>query len=180
MSTSTPVKHVTEEEYLHNPEFEHCEYVNGLVVPLNVGNKSHSIIQVRCAFAFQAYVRSHPGFYCATELHCRLIVNGEPHYRLPDVAVVAGDDPSGAPYLHRSPDLVVEIRSPEDAIPSLLHKAEEYFANGARMVWIVLPEDNSVVVLVPNAATRTFGLGESIDVSAVLRGLSIEVDELFR
>ena len=180
MSASTPVKHVTEEEYLHNPEFEHCEYLDGLVVPLNVGNKSHSIIQVRCAFAFQAYVRSHPGYYCATELHCRLIVNGQPHYRLPDVAVVAGDDPSAAPYLHRSPDLVVEIRSPEDAITSLFSKAAEYFANGARMVWIILPEEQSVIVLMRGEQPHTFTAGKSIDVSAVLPGLSIEVDELFR
>ena|SRR6266404_4381524 len=180
MSTSTPVKHVTEEEYLHNPEFQHREYVDGLAVPLNVGNKSHSIIQVRCAFAFQAYVRSHPVYYCATELHCRLIVNGEPHYRLPDVAVVAGDDPSGSPYLHRSPDLAVEIRSPEDPFTSLLGKADEYFANGARMVWIILPEEQSVVVLSPNAKPRTFGPGATIDVSAVLPGLTIAVDDLFR
>ena len=180
MSTSTPVKQVTEEEYLRNPEFEHSEYVDGLVVPLNVGNKSHSIIQVRCAFAFQAYVRSHPGYYCATELHCRLIVNGKPHYRLPDVAVVAGDDPSGSPFLHRSPDLAVEIRSPEDAITSLLGKAEEYFANGARMVWIIVPDEKSVIVLARDAQPQTFAAGKSIDVSAILPGLSIEVDDLFR
>ena len=36
MGASTPVKHVTEEEYLHNPEFEHCEYVDGLVSALDM------------------------------------------------------------------------------------------------------------------------------------------------
>ena len=37
MGISTPVKPVTIEEFLSNPHYEHSEYVNGEVVPLNAG-----------------------------------------------------------------------------------------------------------------------------------------------
>jgi Uma2 family endonuclease len=180
MSTSTPVKHVTEEEYLHNREYKHCEYVDGQVVPLNVGHKSHARITGKCYRKFDEYFDQHPGGYAAAELHCRLKIHGVTRYRLPDVAVVLGDELPDELYLHRSPDLAVEIRSPEDSITFLMRKADDYFANGARMVWIVLPEEKSVLVLAPSAAPQTFAAGESIDVSAVLPGLTIAVDDLFR
>ena len=61
-----------------------------------------------------------------------------------------------------------------------MRKADDYFANGAKMVWIVLPEEKSVLVLSRNAAPQPFASGESIDVSAVLLGLTIAVDDLFR
>ena len=180
MSTSTPVKHVTEEEYLHNREYKHCEYVDGQVVPLNVGHKSHARITAKCCRKFDEYFDEHRGGYAAAELHCRLKIRGVTRYRLPDVAVVLGDESPDELYLQRSPDLVVEIRSPEDKVAFLLRKADDYFANGARMAWIILPEEHSVVVLIPNANPQTFASGESIDVSAVLPGLSIAVDDLFR
>jgi hypothetical protein len=34
MIAQAPVKHTTIEEYLSNPDYEHCEYVDGQVVEL--------------------------------------------------------------------------------------------------------------------------------------------------
>ncbi len=79
------------DEYLSNPAFQHHEYVNGEVVALNVGSRQHAKIQMNCAYEIRVFLKSHPGGYGGTELHCRLSINGEIRFRLPDVALVLND-----------------------------------------------------------------------------------------
>ena len=52
---------VSVEEYLTNPAYQHCEYVDGEVTPLNVGTRKHAKIQSKCAFQFETYLAAHPG-----------------------------------------------------------------------------------------------------------------------
>ena len=61
----------------------------------------------------------------AAELRCRLQVRGSTRFYLPDVCVVLGGDEliqTKAEFLDRSPDLVVEIRSPDESLPRLFRK----------------------------------------------------------
>ena len=58
-------------------------------------------------------------------------------------------------------------------------KLDEYFANGARLGWLILPEEKSVLVLEPDAKVRTVVLGETIDGGDVLPELRLPVDGLF-
>src|SRR5438128_588502 len=104
------------EEYLSNPAYEHCEYIDGQIVELHVGHEKHAGIQVRCGSKLLQYFELKPGGYVGTELHCRLKIRGETRFRLPDVAVVLAPRFSADGYLEGSPDLAVEIRSPEDSI----------------------------------------------------------------
>src|SRR3954452_14716733 len=119
MGAFVAVGPVSVEEYLSNPAYEHCEYVNGEVVPLNVGTRQHAKIQLNCAYEFRTYLKAHPGGFGGTEVHCRLTINGEVRYRLPDVALILHPKYPNARYLDRAPDLVVEIRSPEDTVASI-------------------------------------------------------------
>ena len=179
MGISAPVKPVSIEEYLSNPAYEHCEYVHGEVVPLNVGTRSHSRIQIKCGRKLDEYFDAHPGGYVGAELHCRLLIKNRPCYRLPDVAVVVPDRSQDSAYLEGAPDLVVEIKSPEDKVTALFDKIDEYFSNGARLAWLVLPEEQSVLVLTPNAFPRGFGLESTLDGGDLLPGFSVAVKELF-
>ena len=166
------------DEYLSNPEYEHSEYVDGEVVALNIGTKTHSRVQVRCGCELMKYFDHHPGGHVAIGLHCRLNVGGDVRFRLPDVAVVLNDTDEDARYLDRAPDLVVEIRSPEDTLRVLFRKMSEYFTNGTRLAWLILPEEESVLVLAPDRAD-SFGIGETLDGGTVLPGLSVPVSDLF-
>lgn len=173
------VKTVPLEEYLSNPAYQHAEWVDGEVAELNVGSKSHSRIQAALAAALHQYLRQHPGGYVAVELHCRLRVAGQEHFRLPDVAVVLGDEQPSSRYLDRAPDLAVEIRSPEDSLAALHLKIAEYLENGARLAWLILPEERAVLVFTPNAPTRTL-VGEGVlEGGQALPGLQIPLSELF-
>ena len=178
MGAQTPVQPITEEEYLSNPAYEHSEYAAGRPEELNLGTEDHSTAQTNCAGLFWDYLRKNRIGYAATELHCKLTIGGEKHYRLPDVCVVLGQR-SGKRYLERAPDLTVEVRSPEDTIAELMRKFTEYFANGCKLGWLILPEEKSVLVLTPSAPPRAAGPGETRDGGEVLPGLQIPVDELF-
>lgn len=170
---------ITEERYLSDPEFEHAEYVDGIIVERNLGTKPHARLQARLCRKLDEYFDTHTGGYAVGELHCRLKIGGRTRYRIPDVAVVLGDTSEEQRYLDRAPDLVVEVRSPEDPLTAQLRKMDEYFANGCRMAWLVLPEEKAVVILTPGAAPRTAAAGEALDGGDVLPGLSIPVDDLF-
>jgi len=170
---------VSVDEYLTNPAFEHHEYVNGEVVALNVGTGQHAKTQMNCAYEIRSYLKSHPSAYGGTELHCRLMINGEVRFRLPDVALVFNDTSPEGQYFEGAPDLVIEIRSPEDTIASLFRKMTDYFANGAKLGWIILPEEQSVFVLSPSDPVRTFTIGETLEGGEAIPGLSVPVSALF-
>jgi Uma2 family endonuclease len=171
---------VSVEEYLGNPaEYEHCEWVDGRVEPLNVGSRTHSRLQVRLGRRFDEYFDDHPGGFVGAELHCRLTIGGRSRYRLPDLAIVLGDEGPDETYLHRAPDLAIEIRSTEDSITWLLKKAGEYFANGSKLVWLVIPEEESVWVLTMGGTLEAFVKGETLGGGDVLPGFELAVDDLF-
>ncbi len=183
MGQAAAANYVSEQEYLSNPAFKHSEWVDGEVTELNVGTKKHGTIQINCGIVLKQYLRSHPeapqGGYVAAELHCRLVIGGRTVYRLPDVAVVLNDADEHDRYLNRAPDMVVEIRSPEDHIKYLFLKMRDYFANGTRLAWLILPEEETVLVFTPDAQPAAFGLEETLDGVAVLPGLAVPVTSLF-
>jgi Uma2 family endonuclease len=179
MGTHVAAAPVSVEEYLANPAYEHSEYVNGEVVPLNVGSKPHGRIQGRCFRRLDEYLDTIKRGYAGTEVSCRLIINGEVRFRLPDVALVLHDKSADARFVEGAPDLVVEIRSPQDTIASLFRKMTDYFANGAKLGWVIIPEERSVVVLTNGLPSRAFLDGETLDGGDVLPGLSIPVSDLF-
>lgn len=101
--------------------------------------------------------------------------------RLPDVHYVS--DPSkpittkgAAPFM---PDLVVEIKSPDDTYIEMSETATFYLRHGAKMVWLVYPEKRLVEVL---TATERQLLSEDEQVSGgeVLPELTISVRDIFR
>jgi len=167
------------EEYLASPAHEHFEYVDGQLVELHLGGKPHAKIQARLTHMLLSYAAHHPGGYVATELRCRLKIGGRFRFRLPDLAVVLNDQSSEQRFLDRAPDLVVEIRSPEDSFAGLMRKMEEYLANGARLGWLVLPEERSVVVLTQGRLIRTVVSGETLDGAELFPELQIPIDDLF-
>ncbi|MGI8991950.1 MAG: Uma2 family endonuclease [Bryobacteraceae bacterium] len=74
---------------------------------------------------------------------------------------------------------MVEIRSPEDSIASQFRKLDDYFANGTKLAWIILPEEMSVFVVQPDGNARAVVSGKTISGGTVLPELKIAVDCLF-
>jgi Uma2 family endonuclease len=115
----------------------------------------------------------------AVSVHCR--PTDDPYNdRLPDVSFVAGNKPvertSPVNYL---PDLCVEIHTWNDSLKMMSERAAFYLTNGARMVWLIYPQQRIVEVL---TATDRQLLTENdiLEGGEVLPGFSVPVRNIFR
>ncbi len=179
MLAHAPTKHISIEEYLSNPHYEHYEYVDGEPVELNLGTITHSTIQGRCSIYIGMHLLALGRGEVAPELRCRLIVNGKTRFRQPDLSVLFHHEKSEKDYLEGAPEFVIEIRSPDDTIRELTRKFDEYFANGCKLAWLILPEEQTVQVFPPAAPTQAFGPGDKLNGAEVIPGLKIAVTDLF-
>ncbi len=103
--------------------------------------------------------------------------------RSPDVSFIAKERLQGlrhAPkkFFQGAPDLVVEILSPSDAVDGLHEKIVEYFETGARLIWVLNPEEETVVYHSPQPH-RLLKAADSVDGEDVIPGFSMPLSEIF-
>jgi Uma2 family endonuclease len=81
------------------------------------------------------------------------------------------------------PDLVVELASPSDAGPrgvtALRHKMAAYQANGARLGWLLLPEQRAVEVWFASDGPKQLEQAETLEGGAEFPGLRLELAEIW-
>jgi Uma2 family endonuclease len=103
--------------------------------------------------------------------------------RAPDISFIAAariDARNVTPkYLEGAPDLAVEVLSPGDGMLEMEDKMEEYFATGARLVWIVNPKRRRVTAYAPGAAPRVLREDDVLDGGDVVPGFACAVREIF-
>ena len=179
MASKLAIRSLPEQEYLSNPKYEHCEYIDGEAVELNLGTGRHSNIQMVCGIAIGNFLLKHRAGRIFAELRCQVTVNGRRSYYQPDVAVILGDNPPDFPYAEGAPDFVIEIRSPDDRISAQERKIQHFFENGCRLAWLIVPEDRSVRVFQPNAPLRTFHEGDVLNLDGLLTGFEMAVTKIF-
>lgn len=177
MGAPTIARLLSEEEYLSNPALAHHEYIDGEAVELNLGTGPHSRIQANCVLLLGQYLKQNRIGTVLVELRCRLQVRGRTRYYLPDVCVVLGQETDFA-YLDRAPDFVIEVRSPGDSMTMLARKMSDYFDNGTRTAWLIIPEERAVWVFRPAEPVRVATSGEAASGGDVLPGFELSVDEL--
>jgi Uma2 family endonuclease len=79
------------------------------------------------------------------------------------------------------PDLVVEVKSPDDTYKDLRAKADYYLANGSRLVWLVYPQRLEVEVCVKdqNGTVHRHTVKDVLDGGDVLPGFRLPLAEVF-
>jgi Uma2 family endonuclease len=106
--------------------------------------------------------------------------------RRPDVAFVsAANWPLDRPLPETGdwemvPDLAVEVVSPNDAFQDVLAKMREYFRQGVKQVWIVLPVDREIYVYDSPRNLRILTAADELDGGALIPGLRLPVGSLFQ
>jgi Uma2 family endonuclease len=119
------------EEYLSTSYSPDREYVDGVVVERNWGEKSHSKIQRNLILLLS---RKYPELHVWPELRMR--TRGTRH-RIPDVCVTL-DEP-GTEVLQEPPFLTIEILSADDRMSAVLEKLQEYESVGVPNIWLIDP-----------------------------------------
>lgn len=73
------------------------------------------------------------------------------------------------------PDFVIELRSPSDTKENVRAKMHEYIAQGARLGWMIDPQDATVEVYRPDRAPESLTRPERLSGEGVLPGFVLEL-----
>ena len=182
---------MTADELLHLPENDEWRYelVDGVLVKLPSPGYEHGEIIGDLHIELGHYVKLHRlGKVLAAETGFLLSRLGEPDTVLgPDIAFVrtenvpARDAPDRKKYLRVAPDLVVEVASPDQYKPEMAAKARLYLASGVRLVWVILPAQQTVDVwrLGSDSPLATLPVGDTLDGLDIVPGFSYPIADLF-
>ena len=177
-----PARSVTAEELFQYPDSKYYELVRGMPRVCEPPGGVHGMI----AGSFAAHLRNHVE---RLKLGTVLVEAGYVLQRAPDT--VRGPDvsfvslarlpPDRIPeqFIPGAPDLAVEILSPSSRWSEIEDKIADYFAAGARLVWVVDPGERRVIVRYPDRPPGIVAAGESLDGEDVVPGFALALAELF-
>lgn len=83
-------------------------------------------------------------------------------------------------FLPLTPDFVVELRSPSDALPGLHRKMEEYRDQGAALGWLIDPQERRVTVYRPGREPETSEDPAEISADPELPGFVLSLGEVWQ
>src|SRR5689334_2781905 len=117
------------EEYLNTSYDPDVEYVDGVLVERNVGDRFHSQVQSNIIFALRrkySHVRVMPELRSQTR---------QTRYRLPDVSVLLSRP--GSKYLIDAAFVTIEVLSEDDRMSRTMEKLVEYHEKGVPHIWVI-------------------------------------------
>ncbi|MBE9016955.1 Uma2 family endonuclease [Chroococcidiopsidales cyanobacterium LEGE 13417] len=82
-------------------------------------------------------------------------------------------------YVPLCPDFVVELRSPTDRLEQLQAKMREYMDNGARLGWLINPQDRQVEIYRQGQQVETLQNPSTLSGEDVLPGFTLNLRRIF-
>ena len=83
-------------------------------------------------------------------------------------------------YWPGAPDLAVEVISPHDLYTEVSAKVAEWLRAGSKMVVVVNPRSQQVLVHAPDADVKVLGVDDTLSGGEVVPGWQLPIKELFR
>jgi len=125
---------ITVREYLSTSYRPDCDYVDGVVLERNLGEKDHARLQ-GAVFAYFYNRRKEWGIHVFPEQRVQV---SPTRFRVPDVCVIAGDEPDEQIFTS-PPFICIEVLSPEDRLSAMQKRVGDFRAMGVPYVWILDP-----------------------------------------
>jgi Uma2 family endonuclease len=173
---------LTLEEFLRLPERKPAlEYEDGVVTQKVAPKSRHSGLQVELVEHINGYGRPRRLARAFTELRTTFAGIS----RVPDVSVFVWEriptDAAGdlADDVYEPPDVAIEIVSPKQGVNALVRRCLWYVEHGVRVALLVDPADRSVIAFRPEGRTSALRGPDVIDLSDVIPGLQLVVEEVF-
>jgi len=173
---------ITGEELLALGDIGRCELIEGEIVTMAPTGETHGVVEFNLGSEIRAFVRKHKlGRVTGGEVG--IYIRRSPDVvRAADVAFIsharyAQRAQSG--FLDVAPDLIVEVMSPDDRWHQVTQKLEDYFSIGVRVVWVVVPENQTVYAYRSLTDVRRFAGEDMLTGDDVLPGFALPLAEVF-
>lgn len=183
MTLATQTVVWTDTAFMALPKDGHdYELVNGELVDMGNSGMEHGYVACLLVARLTTVVRqSRLGAVCDSSTAFTL-KNG--NKQSPDVSFVAKDRLKGLKrpprgFFQGSPDLAVEILSPNNTVEEIHSKIVEYFEHGTRLVWVIHPDEKYVLLYHSPEPDRLLLPQDALDGEGVIPGFSMAVAELF-
>jgi Uma2 family endonuclease len=83
-------------------------------------------------------------------------------------------------YLETIPDLVVEVRSPNDTQPAVLRKVRDYLNAGVKVVWVADPAAQTITAHRRDQEPQVLAATDTLTVEDVIPGFRVLVQDMFQ
>jgi Uma2 family endonuclease len=135
---------VSVDEYLHTSYSPDCDYVDGVVMERNLGERDHSRLQGLLVGLFFVN-RKKWGIHVYPEQRIQVKPT---RFRVPDLCVLAGAEPQEQ--IFTVPPLVcIEILSSEDRWSRVQERIDDYLLFGVPYVWVIDPRTRKAFEFTP-------------------------------
>jgi len=122
------------------------ELIGGEIVPVAQPSYFHDRIKNRISRLLARYLDANPHLPLDAVVEIGARVSDYDSF-VPDVAIVkTGEQPLSSRIYRGAPEIAIEVVSPTDTAKHLKRKVTAYLEGGASSVWVVFPEDRSVMV----------------------------------
>lgn len=181
MAIAADTKSWTDEEFMVLPDGERYELVDGDLVLVGNSGMEHGNLGAFLARLLEIYGRRHKlGATCDSSTAFTMNTGNR---RSPDVSFVSRQRLQGLKKLPKgffqgAPDLAVEIISPSNTFEEIHSKIVEYFESGSKLVWVVNPDEKSVLVYHQPQPDKLLTLSDTLDGENIVLGFSLAVAEL--
>jgi Uma2 family endonuclease len=178
-----PARVVTAEELFEYPDSKHYELVRGVPRVSEPPGGVHGRIAGRIMARLGDYV-DRLGLGTVMVEAGYVLQRAPDTVRGPDVSFVSvarlAPDLIPEQFFPGAPDLAVEVLSPSSRWSEVEEEIADYFAAGARLVWVVDPGERRAIVRYPDRPPNIVGAGESLDGEEVVPGFTLALAELFK
>ncbi len=175
--TTTAKRKMTEEEFMRLPDDgRKYELVDGEAKEVPAGFE-HDVIVMRIGFLMYPFAQK-VGYLAASSAGFRMVTG---NIRSPDISFVLRERlPEGKPpkeFMDGAPDLAIEVISPNEDWAEMERKIGEYFASGAKEIWLIDPDKRTLTVYKSPSNIHTFHADDEIETN-LLPGFRCKVSEL--
>lgn len=183
MTIASQKKVWTDEEFMAlSSDGGHYELVNGELIDMGNSGMEHGYLASILSFYLSGYIISRKlGVICDSSTAFTMKSGNK---RSPDLSFVAKERLQGLKRLPKgflvgAPDLAVEVILPSNTFEEIHNKLVEYFDSGAKLVWVINPDEQSVLVYRQPQPDKLLKLTDSLDGEEVIPGFTLPLAELF-
>jgi Uma2 family endonuclease len=178
-----PTQLLEPDDLLRMPDGDRYELIDGVPVEKSMGAESDRIALRLGGRLDQFCLTSGCGLAFGSQTGYRCFPNNPRQVRKPDVSFVARgrleDDRPPEGDIEISPDLAVEVVSPNDTYEEIQTRIRDYKSARTRLIWVISPKTRTVLIRLLDGTCAEVGEGGELSGEDVIPGFACKVADLF-